>query len=89
MYVFWSVLLVLAAIFVIFWAGFRWGGEFMARELAAERALSADLVKERNALKLKLDSAIATAKTTIGADVKKIFPWLVMLCAVLLARGVI
>ena len=89
MNVFWGVFLVLAAVFVIFWAGFRFGGAFMAKELAAERALSADLVKERNALKLKLDSAIAKAKTAIGADVKKIFPWLLMLCAVTMARGLI
>jgi hypothetical protein len=70
-------MLVLMAVFVVFWLGFRFGGWFWQKELAAERALGVDLVKERNALKTNLDLAVKKARVYLNAEVhKKIFPWL-------------
>jgi hypothetical protein len=76
------------AVFVVFWAGFRYGGWFYQKELAAERTLSEALAKERNELKTNLDLALGKAKA-LGLDAERIFPWLVLFCAVLLARGVV
>ena len=90
MHLFLNVALVLMAVFVIAWASFRFGGWFYQVALEDERALRADLEKERNELKTNLDLAVGKARAYVTAEIhKKIFPWLAMLCAVTLARGLI
>ena len=62
MHLFLNVALVLMAVFVIAWASFRLGGWFNQVALEDERALRADLEKERNELKTNLDLAVGKAR---------------------------
>jgi hypothetical protein len=78
------VILALAILAGVFYAGAKYGGKVWSAELVEERKLKALIIKERNELKANLDIA-KTRVAAMGLEAKKIFPWLLLLLAVQLS----
>jgi hypothetical protein len=79
-----AVLAFVSYTFMVLWVGMKFGGRVANWELQEERKVSAMVLKERNELRTNLDRA-KKAVTTAGLDVKRIFPWLVLMLAVQLS----
>jgi hypothetical protein len=73
---------------LIFWAGWKFGGLASAEALRAERDLKAAALKDLAKAKAVVDS-VRFAASKAGLDVKKVFPFLALLLAIYLARGLI
>jgi hypothetical protein len=75
------IVAALVALLIAFWAGWRCGSWIWLEELGQQRKLNAAILKERNELKITLEKA-RSAVSRAGLDVKKVFPWLMLLLSV-------
>jgi hypothetical protein len=75
------IVAALVALLIAFWAGWRYGSWIWREELGQQRKLNAAILKERNELKITLEKA-RSAVSRAGLDVKKVFPWLMLLLSV-------
>lgn len=82
----WIALGWIASLLAVFWAGAKYGGRLWAKELVEERKLSSTLLADRDEARATI-SKIKGAAAQAQLDVKKLFPFLALIMALVLGGG--